>query len=47
VEGWDSLSHISIVVGVERAFGIQFRSAEILALNDVGDFVRLVQAARA
>jgi acyl carrier protein len=36
VEGWDSLSHIQIVVGLERAFGIRFNAAELIDYQNVG-----------
>lgn len=44
VPAWDSMSHITIVVEVERRFGVKFRTAEIEELHDVGDFVRLIAA---
>lgn len=36
IEGWDSLSHIQIVVGLERAFGIRFNAAELIDYQNVG-----------
>lgn len=36
VEGWDSLSHIQIVVGLERQFGIRFNAAELIDYQNVG-----------
>ena len=42
VEGWDSFSHINIVVATEARFGIKFRTAEIEELHKVGDLVALV-----
>jgi acyl carrier protein len=36
VEGWDSLAHIQIVVGLERAFGIRFNAAELIDYQNVG-----------
>ena len=38
-EGWDSLAHVTIIVALERAFGIRFRMAERAALKNVGDLV--------
>lgn len=43
IEEWDSLSHIRLVVAIERAFGIKFSNAEIEGLKNVGDLVALVQ----
>lgn len=39
VDGWDSLTNVQIVVAVERAFGIRFRTGEIAAIRNVGDFI--------
>jgi len=44
VPGWDSMNHITIVVEVENHFGIKVRTAEIEALRNVGDFVKLIAA---
>lgn len=44
VPEWDSLSHVTLVVAAEQAFGIKFRTAEIEELHNVGDFVRLIAA---
>lgn len=43
VEGWNSLTHIMIVVTVEGEFGVQFETAEVSELKNVGDFVDLIQ----
>jgi acyl carrier protein len=43
VSGWDSLSHVQIVVGVENAFGVRFNSTEIAQLENTGSLVDLVQ----
>lgn len=42
--GWDSLSHINIVLAVEKHFGVRFKGAEVLRLKNVGDLQRLVHA---
>lgn len=42
VEGWDSLTHVNLVVAVEKAFKISFTTKEISALKNVGEFVRLI-----
>ena len=39
VEEWDSLSHVQLVVALEKAFGIKFTSSEILSWDNVGDLV--------
>ncbi|MCS7078320.1 MAG: acyl carrier protein [Bacteroidia bacterium] len=42
VDGWDSLSHIDIIVAIEKHFGIRFTSAEIASFKNVGDLVDCV-----
>jgi acyl carrier protein len=47
VEGWDSLTHIDLIVEVEREFGIKLSTAEVRGLKNVGGFLALiVQKAR-
>jgi acyl carrier protein len=42
VDRWDSLSHMDMILLVEEAFGIRFRTREIADLMNVGDLVRLI-----
>ena len=42
IEGWDSVTHVLLVVAVEQAFAVKFKTAEIETLNNVGDLVRLI-----
>ena len=44
VEGWDSLNHILLVVAVERKFGIKFNAGEIDGLENVGEFIDLIES---
>jgi len=44
VPGWDSLSHINVVLAVEKHFGVRFKSVEVLRLKNVGDLQRLVDS---
>jgi acyl carrier protein len=43
IEGWDSLSHIRLIVAVERKFKIKFKNSEIESLQRVGDLVALIE----
>jgi acyl carrier protein len=39
VDGWDSLTHIDLIVAIERRFGVKFATAEISSLKDDGQNV--------
>jgi acyl carrier protein len=43
IEEWDSLSHIRLIVAVERKFGFKFKNSEIESLKNVGELVLLVE----
>lgn len=42
VEEWDSLSHISIVVMVEKLFNIKFGVGSVENCKNIGDFIDLI-----
>lgn len=42
VEGWDSLSHIQLIVAVEKTFGIKFATAEIAQFQNVGQLAEMI-----
>jgi acyl carrier protein len=42
IEEWDSLSHVRLIVVIERAFKIKFSNAEIEHLRNVGELVDTV-----
>ena len=44
VENWDSLSHINLIVAVEKEFRIRFTTAEVSALKNVGELEVLIEA---
>jgi acyl carrier protein len=44
VDGWDSLTHIRLLLTIERAFKIKFSTSEIGKLANVGDLVALIQS---
>lgn len=43
VEGWDSLSHVTLMFSVEHEFGIQFMGEEFAELGDVGELRHLIE----
>ena len=42
IEEWDSLSHIQLMVAIEKNFGIKFTAKEILDWEDVHDCVESI-----
>ena len=44
VDGWDSLTHIRLILTIEKVFKIKFSTSEIGRLENVGDLAALIQA---
>ena len=43
IEEWDSLSHIQLIVAIEKSFGIKFTSLEIMKWRNVGEMVNSME----
>jgi acyl carrier protein len=43
VPGWDSLSHINMVVAVEKAFRIRLNTREVRSMKKVSDLINLIR----
>jgi acyl carrier protein len=43
VDGWDSLTHIRLILTIEKVFKIKFSTSEIGKLENVGDLVALIK----
>jgi acyl carrier protein len=43
VDGWDSLTHIRLLMTIEKAFKIKFSTSEIGKLQSVGDLAALIR----
>lgn len=44
VPGWDSLTHIQIIVAIEKKYKIKFKGIEILKINNMGELQRLIDS---
>ena len=42
VPGWDSLANVELMVEIEDAFRIRFRTGEVAALENVGQLVTVI-----
>lgn len=42
IERWDSITHVNILMTVERTFKIRFSLGEIKQLRNVGEMVNLI-----
>lgn len=43
VEGWDSLRHVMLVVGLEKSFGIDLSAEEIRSMVTLADIERVLK----
>ncbi len=43
IHDWDSLMHVTLLLTVEKGFGIRFSSSQVAGLTDVGQLVDLIE----
>lgn len=46
IEGWDSLSHVMLLLELESTYDLEFSPSEIANLKNVGDFYKFIMAKR-
>ena len=42
IDGWDSLTHIRLVISIEKALDLRFTASEISELENVGEMAELI-----
>jgi acyl carrier protein len=47
VDGWDSISHVNLILAVELGFKVRFTPDEIMGFRNVGDLVKALEAKKA
>ena len=43
IDGWDSLTHITLISAVEDEFDISFQMKEVVKMKNVGDMVDILE----
>jgi len=44
IEGWDSLSHVNLIMAIEKSFKIRFNQKELMTFKRVGDMIRCLDS---
>lgn len=44
VEGWDSLTHITLIMALEESFGVKFTTREVMGFQNVGEMLVCLRA---
>ena len=44
IEEWDSLSHVNLVVAIEKSFKVKFKDSEIIRWKNVGQMLDSIDA---
>ena len=44
IDGWDSLSHVRLILTIEKAFKIKFLTSEMGNLQNIGDLVAAIKS---
>ena len=43
IEDWDSLTHMQLILEIEKKYGIKFTTAEIKKAANVGEFIDIIK----
>jgi acyl carrier protein len=42
IDDWDSLTHVNLIVQIEKEFRIRLSTAEVRSMGNVGDLIELI-----
>lgn len=42
IDGWDSLSHMMIIVEIEKVYNIKFKLFDLMTMHNVGDLIKSI-----
>ena len=42
IESWDSLTHVQLIVAVEKEFSVKFSTVEVMKVKNVGEGIELI-----
>ena len=42
IYGWDSLKHVMLIIDIENTFNIKFNPKELLAMENVGQMIDVI-----
>ncbi|MBF0445816.1 MAG: acyl carrier protein [Magnetococcales bacterium] len=43
IKGWDSMKNIWLIVAIEEAFGVKLSTAEVISIESVADYIKLIE----
>lgn len=43
ITGWDSLSHVNLILAIETRFKIRFSQKELLTMKNIGDLLKMIE----
>ena len=44
VDGWESVTHMMIIVEIEKNFNIKFKLMDLMAMENIGDLLRVIKS---
>lgn len=44
VPGWDSISHINIILAIEIGFNVKFKGMEMMKIQNLGELQKLINS---